>query len=86
MEDEEYNNNRASALKNVVSGLDGKPPLAESSGLSSIQNSIGQRHKLIKHQQQRRPRPYALAKEDTALAISKNKNIHQFQIDVSNLC
>ena len=70
-----------------MSGLDGKPPLAESScGLTSLQHSIGQRHKLIKHQQQRRPRPYALAKEDTALAISKNKNIHQFQIDVSNLC
>mmetsp|Transcript_31767 Transcript_31767/g.48750 ORF Transcript_31767/g.48750 Transcript_31767/m.48750 type:complete len:131 (+) Transcript_31767:2743-3135(+) len=44
------------------------------------------RHKLIQHQQQRRPPPYALQKEidDTVNKKSKNKDINSFQHDVHN--
>ena len=48
MEDEEYNNNRTSAIQNIV-GLDGKPPLGDGCGMNALSHSLGQRHKLIRH-------------------------------------
>jgi hypothetical protein len=52
VEDEEYNNNRVHATSNLLQGLDGKPPLGDSSCAThnGVSHSIGQRHKLIRHQ------------------------------------
>lgn len=73
-EDKQYYSSKKHNKGDLALPPTGVTPCSDHGGLS---HSIQQRHKLVTHNMQRRPPPYAMA-QDTQGYRSKNKDINKF--------